>query len=288
MSRKVATVVVTFNRLALLKECLQALMQQEASTDIIVVNNNSNDGTKEYLDEMSAEDNDITCIHLEDNFGGAGGFYWGIKYAMEHAYDYIWIMDDDTIPERHALAELMKHTGQEFGFLSSNVLWTDGTPCKMNQQHFVDEKLGRVDQASFVSLLFPREAVAKCGLPIKEYFIWGDDKEYTLRLSNHYPCYFVKDSVVIHKMGNNAGSNIKLDNVERIGRYFYAYRNDFFTARRRGIKDMLIYFAAFFLNIFRIIFSSTDHKGKRIGVMFSGMKAGLSFTPEIKFAKELL
>ena len=83
------------------------------------------------------------------------------------------------------------------------------------------------------------------GLPIKEYFIWGDDKEYTLRLSASYPCYHVKDSVVIHKMAINAGSNIVIDAIARVPRYFYAFRNDLCTAKRRGTKEIIIYFAAF-------------------------------------------
>ncbi len=80
--------------------------------------------------------------------------------------------------------------------------------------------LQAVDSATFVSLLFTRVAVENKGLPVKEYFIWGDDKEYTLRISETYPCYHVKESVAIHKMKTNAGSNIVIDDIERVPRYF--------------------------------------------------------------------
>ena len=182
----------------------------------------------------------------------------------------------------------------EIGFVSSTVLWTDGSPCQMNRQHYVGQALSisgkdaentltlqAVDSATFVSLLFTREAVENMGLPIKEYFIWGDDKEYTLRVSETYPCFHVKESVVIHKMKTNAGSNIVIDDIGRVPRYFYAFRNDLCTAKRRGAKEVCIYFAAFFLNMLRVLFKSRDGKKMRIATMWKGMTAGMRFAPEI-------
>ena len=169
----------------------------------------------------------------------------------------------------------------------------------MNRQHYVGDmfiasgqksagnpktvELQSVDSATFVSLLFSREAVEKMGLPIKEYFIWGDDKEYTLRVSQAYPCYHVKNSVVIHKMASNAGSNIVIDAIARVPRYFYAFRNDLCTAKRRGTKEVIIYFAAFFLNMLRVLLKSKDGKKLRLQTMWKGMRAGVKFVPEIEY-----
>lgn len=320
MEKRVVAVVVTYNRITLLQECIDALLhQRECTEDILVVDNHSTDETPQVLEKIAAEQERVSVLTLDDNYGGAGGFYYGMKEAMERGYDYIWIMDDDTIPNENALLalkhkmKLLNHTNKAnqmesqqyadatwnadrtFGFLSSKVVWTDGTPCKMNGQHrkqtlnareraYAQDGLVPIDQASFVSLFFSRQAIVRCGLPLKEYFIWGDDKEYTLRVADTFPCYLVEDSVVVHKMNHNAGSNIKLDEVERIPRYYYAYRNDLSTARRRGGKEVAIYFAAFALNVARIIFSTTRHKGERIKTMFSGMKAGMRFSPQIEFA----
>lgn len=289
MSNEIVAVVVTYNRLTLLKECIEALLNQKKPCDIIIVNNNSDDGTREYIENIDLDHPTVSCIHLEENLGGAGGFHYGMKTAMERGYQNVWIMDDDTIVQQDALSALCEHQDLCYGFLSSKVVWTDGQPCKMNQQHILkdqtDNGMPRIDQASFVSLYFSREAVLQCGLPIKEYFIWGDDKEYTLRIAEEFPCYLIEDSVVVHKMNNNTGSNIKLDDVARIGRYYYAYRNDLATAKRRGGKEVAIYFAAFALNIIRIICSRTDAKGKRIAVMFRGMKAGIKFDPQIEYVR---
>lgn len=314
--KKIIAVVVTYNRIALLKECVHALLHQKDCTDtqldILLVDNASDDGTKEWIEEQIAhtashDTTPIYALHLSENTGGAGGFYHGMKWAYEHGADAIWIMDDDTIPKEDALQKLwegMAHVRKqmapksEIGFVSSTVLWTDGSPCEMNRQHYVGDafitsgqksagnleivELQPVDSATFVSLLFSREAVEKMGLPIKEYFIWGDDKEYTLRLSASYPCYHVKDSVVIHKMAINAGSNIMIDAIARVPRYFYAFRNDLCTAKRRGTKEVIIYFAAFFLNMLRVLLKSKDGKKLRLQTMWKGMRAGVKFAPEIE------
>lgn len=308
----ITAVVVTYNRIDLLKECLQALREQkvdqDTQLDIFLVDNASTDGTKEWIDGIvsvgDTAGRQIYATHLAENTGGAGGFYTGMKWAYEHGADAIWIMDDDTIPQADALQKLldgMMCAGNEaapeseIGFVSSTVLWTDGSPCQMNRQHYVGREvsvsgkdaeesaltLQAVDSATFVSLLFSREAVENMGLPIKEYFIWGDDKEYTLRVSGTYPCYHVKESVVIHKMKTNAGSNIVIDDIGRVPRYFYAFRNDLCTAKRRGAKEVCIYFAAFFLNMLRVLFKSRDGKKMRIATMWKGMTAGMRFAPEI-------
>ena len=100
---KIAAVVVTYNRCDCLKQCVPALKAQTVLSDIIIVDNGSTDGTKAYLDTLAK---DITVIH-QDNLGGAGGFYTGTKYAFDKGYDWIWMMDDDGLPDKFQLENLI-------------------------------------------------------------------------------------------------------------------------------------------------------------------------------------
>ncbi|MBE5898943.1 MAG: glycosyltransferase [Lachnospiraceae bacterium] len=294
---KVAAVVVTYNRKELLKECIEALKASTCSVDVIIVDNNSTDGTKEYIADLIGKD--VIYKRLKKNLGGAGGFSAGMKYAVKKGYEYIWIMDDDTIVKEDTLEVLLKakdELSDDFGFISSSVKWIDGSDCKMNRQtyknvidDFEKDNIGKglypVKAATFVSLLFSSKAIKQVGLPLKEYFIWGDDKEYTLRMSNEFACYNVVDSQVVHKMNNNEGSNITKDDIGRIDRYYYAYRNDFATARSQGIKDLLIYMAGFMLNAVRIILFAPSNKSKRLGIMLKGLKDGIAFRPRVRYVK---
>ena len=96
---KIAAVVVTYNRLALLQECITSLRNQTRKLDeIIVVNNSSTDGSFEWLNLQ----NDLAVI-TQENSGSAGGQHTGIKTAYEHGHDWIWCMDDDCIASKNAL-----------------------------------------------------------------------------------------------------------------------------------------------------------------------------------------
>lgn len=294
---KVAAVVVTYNRKELLKECIEALKASTCSVDVIIVDNNSTDGTKEYISDLIG--GNVIYKRLKKNLGGAGGFSAGMKYAVKKGYEYVWIMDDDTIVKKDTLEVLLKakdEMSDDFGFISSSVKWIDGSDCKMNRQtykeqisdyekSYVMKGIYPVKAATFVSLLFSSDAIKQIGLPLKEYFIWGDDKEYTLRMSNEFACYNVVDSQVVHKMNNNEGSNITKDDIGRIDRYYYAYRNDFATARSQGIKDLLIYMAGFMLNAVRIILFAPSNKSKRLGIMLKGLKDGIAFRPRVRYVK---
>ncbi|MCD4548951.1 glycosyltransferase family 2 protein [Schaalia sp. lx-260] len=219
---RVAAVVVTYNRCELLQKTLAALEAQTyAPAAIIVVDNASTDDTQHMLaarDSVSS----LQVHRLAENTGGAGGFNAGIKIGYTEGYDAFWVMDDDTAPRPEALEKLVTtlHDAAEFrggdmpSYAASMVLWTDGSACEMNfptptwdwvrpvpyQKNWID-----IDCASFVSCLVTREAVAHCGFPYKEYFIWFDDAEYTYRLSKWRPGIFVTDSYVDHLTPENKG-----------------------------------------------------------------------------------
>ena len=87
---KICAVVVTYNRLELLKLTIEKLLGQNRKLDeVIIINNASTDGTKEFLESLGDK---ITYVSLEKNLGGAGGFSEGIRKAYENGHDYFWIM----------------------------------------------------------------------------------------------------------------------------------------------------------------------------------------------------
>jgi GT2 family glycosyltransferase len=292
---RVAAVVVTYNRKDLLVENISALLHQTPYIpDVIVIDNNSTDGTQEAISDYC---NQIIYINTGANLGGAGGFHFGIKKATEMGYDYLWIMDDDCIPEPQALSELLKASEKlddSFGFLSSKVLWKDGKICTMNVQRetltrnlsVFDDGIKQITMASFVSLFVKTDAVKQYGLPIKEFFIWTDDWEFTRRISRNISCYYVPDSVVIHKSNNNVGAQIYNDTIERLDRYNYLYRNDVFLYRREGFKGFCYEFARLSSHVLKVVFKAKDNKLKRIKTIFKGTKSGFSFNPTIEYVNK--
>lgn len=295
MENKVLAVVVTYNRKALLLECIDALLAQDFSDlDILIVDNASTDGTGDavapYLDK-------IIYQNTGANLGGAGGFQFGLRFAAENGYDYAWIMDDDCIPYPDSLSTLFSATASlgRYGYVASKVMWTDGSLCNMNIPR--DRELKSIDfsaystdlipsgAATFVSVLFPVSVIREVGLPIKEFFIWADDLEYTRRISLRFPCYVIPSSVVLHKCSTNNGSNISTDEDARISRYNYAYRNEVYLYRREGISGIKHILLRTPYHIYKVLRFSPSKKGERIKIILFATLKGISFNPPIEYAK---
>lgn len=293
--KTVAACVVTYNRRELLLECIDHLLAQTVAAimDVIIVDNASTDGTQEALADHIAKGN-IIYVNTGSNLGGAGGFQRCFREATQRGYEYAWVMDDDCMPEANALEELLVYgdaLGGDFGYLSSKVLWKDGSICVMNVQRQklfknVEDYSPRaipIDLASFVSLFVPTSVVREVGLPIKEFFLWTDDWEYTRRISLKHPCYLVPSSVVVHKSAMNIGANIAYESSERLDRFEMMYRNDVYLYRREGVRGFLYECARLTAHAARVITRSSDHRGDRLRSIARGTMKGFGFRPEIEY-----
>ncbi len=240
---RISAVVVTYNRSALLAECLGALTKQTAElSEIVVVDNHSTDDTQDVLRTQFAQS--VQTYRLKQNYGGAGGFYFGIKQAYLRGADLIWAMDDDTIPQPDALENLLKAAdivgAGNYSFLASKVLGEHGEPMNVpsisrrntkNGYPFWYEHLEQgvveIADATLVSLLFRREAVAAMGAPYKAFIPWRADYENNTRLPRFFaPALFVGSSLVIHKRKGAKALNFRTeDNIRTIRLSKYFYRN---------------------------------------------------------------
>ena len=146
--------------------------------------------------------------------------------------------------------------------------------------------LVQAEQATFVSLFLRGETIRRVGLPIKEFFIWGDDIEFTRRIAvrGGLPCFMAGQSQVVHATKTNVGSNVALDDVERIGRYFYAFRNEAHLYRQEGIKGRAYCFAKRCRDFLRIIRYGKP-KGPRFGILCKGIWAGFFFCPKVEHVR---
>lgn len=211
---KIATVIITFNRFELFKQVLNAVRNQSRKPDeIIVVNNNSTDGTSEWLKSQ----NDITVVE-QDNVGSSGGQYTGIKTAYDKGYDYIWTMDDDVIPDEKCLEVLEKHIDKgkicvplrrtkEGDIYYNDTLKINMTnPVKSIWTEVLNNKTPLNDEinaegVTFEGPIFHRNLVEKIGLPEKKFFIYGDDTEYFVRsLKYGFIQYIIPDAKLFRQI----------------------------------------------------------------------------------------
>lgn len=296
---KIADIVVTYNRKKLLRENLEALINQTYKNHkIFVIDNNSTDGTEEMVRSLNSDF--IVYYNTNKNLGGAGGFSFGLEKAVENGYDFAWIMDDDAIPDEKALESLVNKSKQidyNFSFLASLVYWTDNKLFEMNVPSFKYKnkndakidliskyKLMPIDEASFVGCFVNIECVKKVGLPIADFFIYGDDVEFTQRMKKEKNAYLDLDSIIIHKAPSNKGADIITCDKERIQRFYYQSRNGMYIARKN--HKLLGRFKLIFKRFMGIIMKAPNYKLKRIYVLLKGTLKGIFYNPKIKTFKK--
>lgn len=301
MNNRICAVIVTYNRIDFLKGAIEALKAQTLPVDILVVNNGSSDGTKEFLDTTEG----IKAIHQE-NVGGAGGFYTGIKWVVENNYDFVWVMDDDVIPSKECVKELYQYyiwltedKQEKVGYLCSKVTNTKGESVNLPQidmrpgptgypewNKYLQDGVVKITEATFVSVFIPTKIVFEVGLPIKEFFIWGDDTEYTLRITQKYTAFQIGKSVITHLRYGGALSILTMEDAGRVKMLRYLYRNHYWMARR-GYKGKRGLYHFNKENIKTILILLSRFKMQKANIILKSLLTQNKFNPKIDYIKQL-
>jgi rhamnopyranosyl-N-acetylglucosaminyl-diphospho-decaprenol beta-1,3/1,4-galactofuranosyltransferase len=195
--RRIAAVVVTFNRLQLLQRLIGRLAGTSDLDEILVVDNASRDGTPEWL--RAQVETSAVPVHtrrLAENTGGAGGFHDGLAWAVERGADLVWLMDDDGLPDDDCLDRLLRHAGalDFWGPVvvdqhdDARLVFPIRLPGGAKVVHSLRDAEAAAGDALIPDVVIPfngvlvtRDLVERIGLPRAEFFIWGDDVEYLWR-----------------------------------------------------------------------------------------------------------
>lgn len=291
---EVIALVVTYNRKGLLCECLEAILNQTKSVSrIVVVDNASTDGTEELFKNGGRFDNDVFLYYrMNQNLGGSGGFHEGLRIAHQLKCDWVWMMDDDTIPLDDCLESFLltlPNLEGKVSFLASSVFGPKGEV--MNVPHiclkkadngyedwykYLEYGVARIETATFVSLLINWNAISECGLPVKDYFIWGDDAEYTMRLTKYYGnAYMCGKSQVIHKRVICRSIRIENeDNPNRLKNYYYCYRNLLINAYEynHGMLSVIRCILEWNIRCVKILMNKEDKlRWKKVNIFHKGI-----------------
>lgn len=234
---KVVVVTVTYNSHNFLKRCINSLVNQTYKIEkILVIDNHSNE--ENYQKNLTLKSDLVEIIYLDSNTGGAGGFEYGMKYSKKYNPDWVWIMDDDAFPKSDCLERLLLHKDYEnLGCICPAIFGDDLKQYQVyhhkkmnkyfkeraaynNYEDFPD--IFEIDANAFVGPLVKQSVIDEIGVADGELFIYGDDTEYTYRISRKYNIVLVKDAVINHR---DVIVNDSKNDYKAWWKEYYNYRN---------------------------------------------------------------
>jgi GT2 family glycosyltransferase len=295
--------VLSYNRKEIAAICLRALLGQTRPVDqVVVFDNGSTDGTKDYLEgEGLLAFENVSFVRVEKNQGPAAGFRALFQHCYAEGCDWLWVMDDDVIPEPNALEELVSayttnfSTPESIGFLASYLRSPDGQPNNVpdidnRQEGFAPPKwaellgqgLVRIQFSTLCADFIPRSTMERFGFPCADFYYGGEDIDYSLRVARERPSYLVGRSTALHLRAVTGKFHILTEtDSKRISFYFYYYRNQLYLRRAYSYLGRYALVRFLILGIWDACLAAPRGKMGRAmsATVLRGLAAGIFFQP---------
>lgn len=262
----VAAIIVDYKGLPLTIECLKSLVKCSDKPDVILVDNNDQ---KEYqIHEGDLRDIalNITLISTGQNLGFAEGNNVGIKKAISLDYEYILLLNNDTVVEPHFLSELKKRTQgmciscpEILYYSSPETVWFAGGEINKRTGNAVHYGYGEnskdynvekyVSFATGCCFLMSCDVIKTIGFLERDFFMYCEDAEYCIRLQEHGGTIkYVPSALIWHKVSSASGGEASPLSI------YYSTRNRFYMIQKHRCffsKTAMVF--TFFSRVIRLI-----------------------------------
>lgn len=229
---KISVIVLAYNNLYLTKNCLYSIYKYShyENLEVIVVDNASTDGTREWLLEYAKGVNKLSLILNNTNKGFSAGNNIGIK---ESSGDYVVILNNDTFVSPYWLDGLLKHCQREKIGMVGPVTNNIGNQAKIELPNYYNEHAfirHAVERASdyysrfyemssgslaFFCVMIKRAVLDKVGLLDENFGLgWFEDDDYTLRVRHAGYKLLIADDVLIHHEHSASFNKLSQENKD--------------------------------------------------------------------------
>ncbi len=266
---KAAVIILNWNKKDLTHETAESLKVSDLTgfkMEIVIVDNGSTDGSqaffKDYVkNERKKQVENLSWKVIEnlENWGFAKGNNVGMQYALDNGFDYIFLLNDDTLVERSCIKNLVNFAQKRKGLGAvapkiyfapgyefhksryrkkdvGKVIWYAGGDIDWDNvygtNHGVDEvdcgqfeKIVDTDFATGCCVLYTKEALTTVGLFDERYYLYLEDADMSQRLKRHgFKVLYYPGATLWHKVAQSSGIGSDL--------------NDYFITRNRMLFGM--------------------------------------------------
>lgn len=256
MPSRLAVVLVNWNGWRDTIECLESLLPTlPDDARVLVCDNASSDDSLSHLADWAkqrpagpvafarydrahaerggqAQDPQLILIDTGGNLGFAGGNNVGIRYALAGGFDYIWLLNNDTVVDEHTASALIERMQADprIGMCGSTMYYYDtpkivqclagssfdfdkavGTPLGYGKPYDpatpIEAVEGRLDHIAGASMMVSRAFVEQVGLMEEAYFLYFEEIDWAVRAKGRFTLAWAPRSFVWHKEGGSIGSS---------------------------------------------------------------------------------
>jgi GT2 family glycosyltransferase len=291
MKPKVLLLILTYNRVDKLKKLLKSLINQTChSFDLLIIDNHSSDKTQEFLSELKITELPfkIYSFRTFTNKGSSDGYNFGFQKAIDIGFDWLYVGDDDAYFDEDVITKFFLVRSK---FINCNVFCGSvyDSNLKLDRTHRRNYKFSfegfkeseiplesysldslEIKLFSFVGLFLSYKVISTVGLPNKNYFIWWDDTEYSIRVSKKFSIKLIPEIKFYHDTNKSLKSKWKV---------YYGIRNRLYTIKKflpwwvtlieelKHLFKMLVFLVLFKKDKFKLYFYSyIDYKYSKLGM----------------------
>lgn len=268
---KVSVIIVNYNTKDITNNCIDSIIYQtkDIEYEIILVDNASTDGSKEYFEKR----NDIVYIYSNENLGFGRANNLGAKKTKG---DYVFLLNSDTLLIENSIKKMFDFYVQNSERLSIGALGCilknklleniNSGGCFPSAKNYIKSYIRKpmpifeignnikgdylpIDFVTGADLFIAKEAYGKIGGFDEHFFLYYEETDLQKRLANlGYKNYLFLGTSIIHFEGGSDNGNNMISNFKRIT--IHKSRNRFL---RKHDKNTIFYFVFdLFANIFRL------------------------------------
>lgn len=264
MGDKVCVILVNYNGRKYNDACIKSILNSTYAekTDIVVVDNASADDSMKLLKELYADNASVHLICLDSNYGFSKANNEGIKWALSQGYQYIMLLNNDTVIEKNAIERMVNIQMETGNIVVPKILYADQPGviwCAGGSFSSIIEKTrhrgaGQKDEGQFdkndkctfangCCMLLSDNIISKIGLLDERFFLYYEDTEYSMRAGKYgIHISYCGNAIVYHKVNGSTGGNGNPANA------YYISRNWPMCNRTHMRTKFVIFYAYFILN----------------------------------------
>jgi len=276
MADRVLIIILCYNGADYLRDCLSSLSKLNYSKDsfeILVIDNASTDNSVATINSLQSTINNLILIQNKTNLGFATGNNIGLQYAINHNFDYVYLLNQDTVVEPDFLEKAVEigESDIQIGAVQSKLLlFQDKTKINSigNEIHYLgfgfaggyqlpDQELEvrEITYSSGAASLYRILALKQVGLFNPDFFMYHEDTDLGWRLWLFgFKIILAPKSVVYHKY----------EFSRSIQKYYFMERNRYLVLLQNykwqtllligpacALMDVVMFFYSFFAGWWR-------------------------------------